>query len=82
LPLVDRDSLDKTLEDFIVKDGDVFMVEMRFGDTWPRDQMLEEHAEFNPSIQNTVVKKTVTKDWRNFEVGDRIDVLDVRFSEV
>lgn len=34
--------LDKTLEDFIVKDGDVFMVEMRFGETWPRDHIQSE----------------------------------------
>ena len=32
--------MEKTLEDFIVKDGDVFMVEMRFGETWPRDGFL------------------------------------------
>lgn len=38
--LVDREDLEKTLEDFIVKDGDVFMVEMRFGETWPRDSLL------------------------------------------
>jgi len=37
--LVQRDDLEKTLEDFIVKDGDVFMVEMRFGETWPRDAL-------------------------------------------
>ena len=36
--IVDKSTLlEKTLEDFIVKDGDVFMVEMRFGETWPRD---------------------------------------------
>ena len=39
--LVDKDTLmEKTLEDFIVKDGDVFMVEMRFGETWPRESFL------------------------------------------
>ena len=32
--------MEKTLEDFIVKDGDVFMLEMRFGETWPRDGVL------------------------------------------
>jgi hypothetical protein len=32
---------EKTLEDFIVKDGDVFMVEMRFGETWPRDLLMQ-----------------------------------------
>jgi hypothetical protein len=35
-PKVDKSSLDKTLDEFIVKDGDVFMVEMRFGEAWPR----------------------------------------------
>lgn len=39
LLIVEKPVLEKTLEDFIVKDGDVFMVEMRFGETWPRDQM-------------------------------------------
>ena len=36
--------MDRTLEDFIVKDGDVFvfMVEMRFGEAWPRDQILQD----------------------------------------
>ena len=38
--IVDREELEKTLEDFIVKDGNVFMVEMRFGETWPRDVMV------------------------------------------
>lgn len=35
--VVEKDLLDKTLEEFIVKDGDVFMVEVKFGDSWPRD---------------------------------------------
>jgi hypothetical protein len=51
------------LEEFIVKDGDVFMVEVRFGDKWPRDQENKD--------------KEVERDWRNFEVGDKIDIFDV-----
>lgn len=35
--IVEKESLEKTLEEFIVKDGDVFMVEVKFGDSWPRD---------------------------------------------
>jgi agmatine/peptidylarginine deiminase len=46
-----------SLDEFIVKDGDVFMVEVKFGDKWPRD-----------------AGNTIEKDWRNFEVGDMIDV--------
>ena len=35
--IVEKEDLEKTLEDFIVKDGDVFMVEVKFGEKWPRD---------------------------------------------
>ena len=35
--LVVKPILEKSLEEFIVKDGDVFMVEVKFGDKWPRD---------------------------------------------
>ena len=35
--IVEKETLDKTLEEFIVKDGDVFMVEVKFGEKWPRD---------------------------------------------
>ena len=35
--LIIVDKLEMTLEEFIIKDGDVFMVEMRFGDKWPRN---------------------------------------------
>ena len=37
--LIIVDKLEMTLEEFIIKDGDVFMVEMRFGDKWPRNQL-------------------------------------------
>ena len=54
------------------------MVEMRFGETWPRDIFLQAD-ELNPnSSGKDQVKKVQTKDWRNFEVGDRIDIFDVR----
>lgn len=35
--LIDKNDLEKNLEEFIVKDGDVFMVEVKFGEKWPRD---------------------------------------------
>lgn len=35
--IVDKDQLEKSLEDFFIKDGDIFMVEVKFGDKWPRD---------------------------------------------
>ena len=70
--IVDKTTLqDKTLEDFIVKDGDVFMVEMRFGETWPRDSLLQDGERKDSGANSN------PKDWRNFEVGDRIDILDV-----
>ncbi len=54
-----------TLEEFIIKDGDVFMVEMRFGDKWPRDQL--EGITPSPMLDN----------WREcLEVGDRVDIYD------
>ena len=56
--LVEKSDLDKTLEDFLVKDGDVFMVELKFGEKWPRDAQSE----------------NAVRDWRDFEVGDRIDI--------
>lgn len=56
--------MEKTLEEFIVKDGDVFMVEVKFGEKWPRD------FESNNASD---------RDWKNFEVGDKIDVFDVSF---
>jgi len=40
------------------------MVEVKFGDKWPRD----------PSN----IESEAKRDWRNFEVGDRIDISDVR----
>ena len=40
------------------------MVEVKFGDKWPRDFELKDHIE---------------RHWRNFEVGDKIDVLDLGF---
>ena len=58
--LVERSEMEKTLEEFIVKDGDVFMVEVKF-DKWVRDGKQGE----------------CLRDWRNFEVGDKIDVYDV-----
>ena len=36
---MDKNELEKTLEEFIVKDGDVFMVEVKF-EKWPRDAFL------------------------------------------
>lgn len=39
------------------------MVEEKFGGKWPRDD------------KNTT---TIVRDWRNFEVGDKIDIFDVR----
>lgn len=48
-----------SLDEFIVRDGDVFMVEVKFGGEWPRDK--------SSTIENK-------RDWRNFEVGDMIDV--------
>lgn len=56
--IVDKSDLEKTLEEFIVKDGDVFMVEVKFGEKWPRDTKNE----------------NAIRDWRDFEVGDRIDI--------
>jgi len=56
--------MESTLEEFILKDGDVFMVEMKFGDVWPRD--TPESAENQKNIRN----------FRDFEVGDKIDVYD------
>jgi hypothetical protein len=49
-----------------VKDGDVFMVEMKFGERWPRDEAAS--GEYGSGA---------VRDWRNFEVGDKIDVFDV-----
>ena len=60
--IVEKETLEKTLEEFIVKDGDVFMVEVKFGEKWPRDFEMKDHIE---------------RHWRNFEVGDKIDSLDV-----
>ena len=37
--LIDKNDLEKSLEEFIVKDGDVFMVEVKFGEKWPRDNL-------------------------------------------
>lgn len=54
--------MEKTLDEFIVKDGDVFMVEVKFGEKWPRD------SEYNTNMH---------RDWRNFEVGDKLDVFEV-----
>ncbi len=34
--IVEKSALEMSLEDFIVKDGDVFMVEVKFGEKWPR----------------------------------------------
>lgn len=61
--IVEKHDLEKNLEEFIVKDGDVFMVELKFGEKWPRDAQNEK----------------VERDWRDFEVGDRVDVFYVRF---
>ena len=66
--------MEKTLEDFIVKDGDVFMVEMRFGETWPRDGVL-----LSGSSSGQQKEGDGKADWRQFEVGDRIDIFDVSF---
>lgn len=38
------------------------MVEVKFGEKWPRD--------FDSS-------NVSERDWKNFEVGDRIDIFDV-----
>lgn len=57
-----------SLEEFIVKDGDVFMVEVRFGDQWPRDVYYNKKEGQGNEEQE--------RDWKNFEVGDRIDILD------
>jgi hypothetical protein len=56
------------LEDFIVKDGDVFMVELRLGDKWPRDRLLE--GSVSPLL-------LAHENWRSrLEVGDRVDIFD------
>ena len=39
------------------------MVEVKFGDKWPRD------------FENS--NNLSDRDWRNFEVGDKIDIFDV-----
>lgn len=63
MSIVEKTDLEKTLEEFIVKDGDVFMVEVKFGEGWPRD----------------AANDGAVRDWKNFEVGDKIDILDVSF---
>jgi len=60
--LIKQDDMNLGLEDFIVKDGDVFMIEMKFGDIWARDI----------DGPNETVHE---RDWRQFEVGDKVDVL-------
>lgn len=49
----------KAQTDFIVKEGDFFMVEVKFHtDKWP--------IQFSPDISKQ-------KNWRNFEVGEKVD---------
>lgn len=62
--LIEKSCLEMSLEEFIVKDGDVFMVEVKFGDQWPRDMYNKEEGHVEE------------RDWKSFEVGDRIDILD------
>ena len=48
------------IEDIDISPQDFLMVEMKFNNYWPRDQREEEEEE--------------DKDWRDFEVGDKVDV--------
>jgi len=62
--IVTKEEQEKSLEDFFLKEGDVFMVEMKFGEQWPRDAQGGDYQ---------------GRDWRNFEYGDLVDVFDVIF---
>jgi hypothetical protein len=64
------ENLNETLEDYMVRDGDVFMVETKFNGRenvkligkFPRDKKTEHDEE--------------ERDWRDFEVGDKVDFLN------
>lgn len=57
--LFNEDDMNKKFEDIDISPNDIFMLEMKINNEWPRDQ---QEANDDP------------KDWRNFEVGDKVDV--------
>ena len=73
-------SYSDTLEDFPVKEGDIFMVELKFMDRWPRDggepkQVEERTEERRESAKGSKRTKPPLEQWRQkIEVGDRVDV--------
>ena len=58
--LFNEDDMNKKIEDIDISPNDIFMLEMKINNEWPRDQQDVEEDE--------------AKDWRNFEVGDKVDV--------
>lgn len=57
--LFGSDDMSKCVEDVDITPNDIFMVEVKINNDWPRD-----HAGDSQQV----------RDWKNFEVGDKIDV--------
>lgn len=57
--LISEKDMHKKIEDIDITQNDVFMVEVKINNYWPRDKT--EDAE-------------EVRHWRNFEVGDKLDV--------
>lgn len=57
--LFSDDDMNKKIEDIDISPNDIFILEMKINNEWPRDQQEA---------------KDEVKDWRNFEVGDKVDV--------